>query len=254
VALGKFGNAVTVCDLVSNVVFRYEQWDGQLLLPTKRGTVYHMEGKVTLCSRELLVGILGRLEEVIELLPGHKICLPPLPRYLFTACCDRSGHCEGVSESKYSEELLEKTFSARRQMREFLTAKHAKVTVPECINEMFPHCTTTSGLVSSLKEVSADDGVHLTMAGYERLTEVVIKKIDDQITAALRVSDGETSSSSSKFYWRGFVSPVGSARPKYSNAYHRNRSAGGGKWKHEGGKSSADMGKRRYPPGGNNRY
>jgi len=119
VALGKFNNAISVCDLVSNVVFRYEQWDGQLLLPTKRGTVYHMEGKVTLCSRELLIGILGRLEEVMELLPGHKICLLPLPRYLFTACCDRAGHCEGVNESKYLEELLEKTFSTRRQMREF---------------------------------------------------------------------------------------------------------------------------------------
>jgi hypothetical protein len=249
-ALGDLTPVICVCDLVSNVVFRYEQWDGQLLLPTKRGTTYHMEGKVTTCSKELLVGILGRLSELLEAVPGHKVCIPPLPRYLYKACCDREEHCVGITENRYSEQLLEKTFTIRKQMRDFLTSKHAKVTVPECINEMLPLHTTTASLATGLKEITAEDGVHLTAEGYFKLTEVIIKKIDEQIAAALLVSDGGCGTS--RYYWRGFVSPVGSARPKNSNAFHRNRSAGG-KWKGDGGKS-ADMGKRLYRPGGRDRY
>ncbi|MFO0005243.1 MAG: hypothetical protein ACK559_29370, partial [bacterium] len=56
-----------------------------------------------------------------------------------------------------------------------------------------------------------------------------------QCSAAISLSGTTAGPSSEKpgsYYWRGFLSPVGSARPKNSNnAYLSTHSGAGGKWK-----------------------
>jgi len=57
-SLGNIKGATVVCDFVSNITYRFEQMDGQLLLPIKLGGKYHLLGKVTTINKELFIDLL----------------------------------------------------------------------------------------------------------------------------------------------------------------------------------------------------
>jgi hypothetical protein len=80
------------------------------------------------------------------------------------------------------------------------------------------------------KEIVAADRVHLIETGYEKMATVV-KNCDvellnrNQVYASCSVLATMTKNS---FYWRGFLSPVGSIRPKNSHAAYMQTHRGGG--------------------------
>jgi hypothetical protein len=224
--LGSLSNSIAVVDLVSNVAFRYEQLDGQQLLAQKKGGRYHMLGGVTTCAPHLLKNILFNLRGLLDLLTCEKIFVSPLPRYLFTSCCEDETHCPGVGEQGYALELLNKSNSLRRVLRDTLTAHHSRVTVPELYNVMFESGTSPGAILSELRSVYSGDGVHLTDRGYEIWVGAIIDCIKSLANVQAKKSP------TTGYFWRGFVSPVGSERPKNAAAHHGNRSVrgGGGKW------------------------
>jgi len=86
--LGNITNAVGILDLASNTTFRYvNQDDGSLSLPYKHDGKYHMDGKVTICTPDMTQTLLAKAAPLLDAIPGLKICIPPLPRYLTTPCC-----------------------------------------------------------------------------------------------------------------------------------------------------------------------
>jgi hypothetical protein len=70
--------------------------------------------------------------------------------------------------------------------------------------------------INSLSQVSATDSVHYTKEGYENLANA----IDAIICTKEKISAGYdnvgTAVRRGTFIWRGFTSPVGSARPRFS--------------------------------------
>jgi len=252
--LGSMGNlkgAVVVCDFVSNVTFRFTQMDGQLLLPIKLGGTYHLLGDVTTINKELLVGILKKLREVINLLPGVKVCLSPLPRYLYSPCCTDPDHCGGVGTSDHPAKMIQQVGKVRKILREYLTSVHANIYVPDLLSQMLPGCNSGDALAAALGGFTEPDGVHLNPEGYNILAETIHEFVRTKDTVQSHVSGravpGEKPAT---YYWRGFASPVGAARPDRKFAYHENRPGGGKLLSNRFGQNQ--RGGRSYPPGGRN--
>jgi hypothetical protein len=82
------------------------------------------------------------------------------------------------------------------------------------------------------------DRVHFTKHGYEKLAETVVKccktQFEKSVSAASIVSARPAGTRQKTFYWRGFVSLVGSSRPaSRTAAYLAAHPGGGGKWRNK---------------------
>ena len=218
---------VFVCDPLSNVAYRFTQeLDGQTLLAFKENGKWHMGGKVTVVAKNFLTNILFNLKTLFEVLDGEKFILRPLPRYLFKPCCEDTKHCEGMDQQGYGPELLQKSSTMRKQMKDILTATHTKITVPDILEKMFPQANSPSKLLVELEKISADDAVHLTDEGYESWADAILTCIREKV----QKKTGEKASKTPAYFWRGFMSPTGLERPVNLAGHHAGRNAGGGKW------------------------
>jgi len=220
-----------VMDFVSNYVFRFEQMDGTLALPYKVGGRYHMLSKVSVCSKESLVTVLDKLNNVMGRLTGPKICLPPLPRYLHNACCEEEGHCEGVDLPTHAPDLLGKCQGIRKLVKEYMVSKYGGVWVPDTVQQLLPECSNLGSLANGLKDLYARDNVHLTKQGYSKVADIIVECIKTKFSASVSVSGPQGGHHGEKplsFFWRGFVSPVGSDRPreKYFSTKHKKFTGG----------------------------
>jgi hypothetical protein len=251
---------IFVSDLLSNVCFGFEQLTGTVALPIKTGGKFHMYGRVSTVSKETLNVVLEKVQPVLSNFPGYKIVLPPLPRYLHNPCCTVPSHCEDIGTPEYPAEILAKTIGLRKIIRDFVHSKISNVWVPDTLAEILEKGGTVSGTVSEqaegLRYFYAEDGVHMSREGAYVYAEIVNKFIDERITASSSVSG---KSSQKEFFWRGFVSTVGSSRPSNIASFHSNRKTGGGKWRGSGSGSGSDVGSsagsraagwggRRFPP------
>jgi len=217
-----------ICDLLSNVCYGFEQLNGSIALPVKSGGTYHMYGKVTVNSKDSTHHVLERLLPVFNSVPGLKIVLPPLPRYLFSPCCGDPSHCEELGDVSYAPELLEKTVVLRKVLRDFLHARVSNVWVPETVAKLSGEHTSITNQIEGLRTMFSEDGVHLSPNGADAYACIVKTLIDEKISAPIRVSGG---GKPREYFWRGFVSPTGSSRPSNLSAVHQNRHPGGGKWR-----------------------
>ena len=156
----------------------------------------------------------------------EKVVLPPLPRYLFNGCCDAPGCCEGVGETGLALDLLQKSLTVRRQLRDYLTATYPNLLVPEVYDLMFPEASSPGKIMDSLRDISDPDGVHLTREGYRLWVKAVVSFTELKYVQ----KSSEKTGKSKLFFWRGFLSPAGTDRPTNQAAVHQNRTAGGGKW------------------------
>jgi len=228
----KVGNTtrmVAVCDMISNVSFRYEDGEGSSSVPFKSAGTYHMGGKVVLSNKEVLHTNLMRALAALKLVKGLKVILPPLPRYLVTPCCEDPDHCTGREDSDYSTDLLSATLSVKKTVKEFVVDHGLQnAWVPDIVRKMWPEDVTTKSLTDRLVRVTAGDGVHLTNDGYSLMGETILSIISEKKSSAALVSGP---SASQRFYWRGFESPVGSTREKPSVAFYKESHPGGGKWR-----------------------
>jgi hypothetical protein len=87
-----------VFDLLGNASHRYEQLDGTQALPSKENGQYHMPGPVVTCDVQIFCRIIKSLEPVMmSAQDAVKVSVPPLPRYIFSACCNNPHHCTNLS-------------------------------------------------------------------------------------------------------------------------------------------------------------
>jgi hypothetical protein len=90
-------NTTLVFDLFGNSSFRFEHFDGSFSMPFKSSGRYHKAGKIALCTLPVFRRI---LDSTSALLTKHReaksIIIPPLPRYLFTGCCQQSDYSTNI--------------------------------------------------------------------------------------------------------------------------------------------------------------
>jgi hypothetical protein len=150
--LGNIDDCISVVDVLSNVTYRYEQYDGSLALPVKNDGIYHMNGKVQVCSRETVINTFLKTKGIFDSLPGQKIVLPPIPRYLFTPCCDNASHCTETGTPEHVQSPIESTLAIRRHMQDgLLKANINKCTVPDAIQKLVNETSDFGKILAELK-------------------------------------------------------------------------------------------------------
>jgi hypothetical protein len=101
-----------------------------------------------------------------------------------------------------------------------------------------PTCSGIPEYAAALKDLMSSDGVHFTESGYRclasgfttHLTETLKKKSASvSIISGTSRGHGGRGGGKQSYYWRGFVSPIGTSRPKnHHQAYLQSHSGGGG--------------------------
>ncbi len=155
---------------------------------------------------------------------------PPLPRYLYGGCCTNSDHCSNVGETNHAMNLLGKV----DDLRALLKGKLAKQgVVKHWVMEGWKDVIGARGSsreddLVSLRHVSGSDNVHYTRDGYENLAGSIHTTIHsrESVSASRNVAGTGPIRSRQNFFWRGFVSPNGSTRPRHSATSYNNSKRG----------------------------
>jgi hypothetical protein len=215
-------HSTLVFDLFGNSSFRFEQFDGSFSMPFKQAGRHHMAGKIAVCPLPVYKRILETTASLLTLHQSSKVILvPPLPRYLFTGCCNQPGHGTNISAPGYSSTLLSDTIGLRNQLKKFVVGlgiKRCQVMDSCCVAD----CSATANTVSrleALKKVCAQDGVHFTLEGYSNLVNTILK-CDSLLSVKSKIATVVKQS----HYWRGFKSSRGSV---LGNTSTRGGSRGG---------------------------
>jgi hypothetical protein len=220
---------VALMDILANHAFRFEQEDGNLALPIKMGGTHHMLGTVRVCSKDTVQGTITKCKNILAKFTGTKVIIPPLPRHLFTSCCNDQGHCTDTGTQTHTHTLIESTLGLRKHIKDSLVKIGTKnFVVPDTLQKVVNENSDVVKMASELRGICADDGVHLTQTGYRKLADTVSKTVNECARPAAVIISGGDAAARTGFYWRGFVSPVGSLREP--DHYKLSRQ-GGGKWR-----------------------
>jgi hypothetical protein len=223
-------NAIVVLDLFGNSSSRWEDEDGTLATAVKSGEGYHMPGPVTVCGDVTFRKLISIVMPVVNDASGlGKIFIPPLPRYVFGACCQRDDHCTNGKEDNFPSEMLGKY----EHLRTVLKTEFQKIGVAKhWVMEGWKDLLGGRGMnrkedIVTLRHITGADNVHYTREGYENLAMAIHNTIvtRTKISADKTVSGLNTDRKSS-FFWRGFVSPNGSTRPRFSATGYKSAKRG----------------------------
>ncbi len=115
----------------------------------------------------------------------------------------------------------------RKIIRDYVHCRIGNIWVPDIVGSMVPDSSTTLAVAISLKGMFAKDGVHLTREHYGKLATLIQGLVESKIAASVSVSGGVADTRQQKtFFWKGFVSPVGSARPTNAGSFHKSKVIG----------------------------
>jgi hypothetical protein len=239
-----------VADLLGNVTLRYMQADGTLAMPYKSEKKYHFEGDITICTMANLKLIFDNLKPALLKCRCHLVLTPPLPRHFHNGCCLSSDHCTNVGSEKHAEKMLGSLNAIKTACASNLDSiGQIDYSVPDLIKLSMPACTGLPEYAAALQTHMCSDGVHFTDSGYKclasglsnHINSIADNKSKNFSAVPINIS-GTRRAGKQSFYWRGFVSPVGTGRPtNHKAAYlqsHSKPAAGrgtaGGKWRNHG--------------------
>jgi hypothetical protein len=200
-----------VFDLYGNSTFCFEQFDGTQALPFKEGGKYHLAGNVVVCNQQIFRKIIGNTIPLYSGAGDAKcVIIPPLPRYLFTGCCNKPGHCSNITSPSHASRLLSDTIGLRSVLKKALAAANlSNVRILDTCCES--GCAPTDNInvrLEKIREVISSDGVHFSQLSYKNITSACIGG-----AAILHTRKDDNPSGHTVrgrvFYWRGFRSPVG---------------------------------------------
>jgi hypothetical protein len=236
------GNFAVVLDLHSNSSFRFLQFDGTLALPVKDAKKFHFPGEIRLVADDIFKKITDSLKPVLlSAQKNVKIIIPPLPRYLFTKCCANPGHGVNFGQDWYQEKILDGCTHLRNTLKKCVVDMGTeKFWVLDGMGAVLGvNSGTDRGgnreILADLEPFMANDGVHLSEAGYKNLARVIKTTITSVYTGKLgkqniATNTGTLPAQERSYYWRGYISPCGSVRPRSGL-----KSRAGKQWRHHGG-------------------
>jgi hypothetical protein len=231
-------DSIVIVDLLGNYSYRYSQVDGTLALPFKSDGKYHFEGDVHMLTLTNLKSVIENLKPALGKCICHIVFTPPLPRHLHSRCCTCEDHCTNVGTAKHAEAMLGELNGIRNACVTNLEMTGIKdFSVPDIVKLSMPACTGIPEYAAALKDLMSSDGVHFTESGYRclasgfttHLTDLLKKKSASvSIVSGTSRGHGGRGAGKQSYYWRGFVSPIGTSRPKnHQQAYLQSHGGGG---------------------------
>jgi hypothetical protein len=134
--------------------------------------------------------------------------IPPLLRYLFSACCTQAAHSLNVNNTGHAKQLLTDTiglWNCLKKLVSDLGLSSCRVLDSCCVTDCIPTARIIIRL-EALKTVTARDRVQFLSIGYDHLVRSILHT--DAIASSGRDRMPDASKS---HFWRGFRSTAGSA-------------------------------------------
>jgi hypothetical protein len=173
-AIDDMDPATVILQLLDNSTFFGRGRDGSRIAARKGAdNKYHIEGEVTIGSKETQIEHLKELIPLLELLDKRRgIIITPLPRYVTKACCENSEHCSNRRFLDFKQQMLDSLELMRKTCKDFLYYEGKK-----SIKVLDP-CVDIRGMENS--EVWGDDPVHPQQLVYKKIATGVIRILDNQ--------------------------------------------------------------------------
>jgi hypothetical protein len=216
--IGPASNTAYVVDVFGNSCSRATLFDGSTTLPIKSHGGYHLPGEVGTCNGVIFGRLIDTVKPILNIVKDKiSVIIPPLPRYLFRACCSDQAHCTNLGQPGHAERLLTDTVGLRAILKRRLgSALHGQYwlldtccTIPDSENK------SVQERLTSLRQATAQDGVHLSGVGYANLaknvTDTLVKLQSQQVRRQSVHGTAPLAVSGTRHFWRGFSSPVGSS-------------------------------------------
>ena len=214
---GNLNGATFVLDLFTCTSYRFIQADGGLALPIKIGTKFHLLGDLEICEDNMLKTAISKALPLISALPGKKINLPPLPRFIAGGCCGERTHAGNVNAEGHGDKFLKKIMHLRAVLRAEISGSSLEGHwIADPISSLLDSDLLRPVSASDLGHYFCGDNVHFSPLGYNKLVAGIsscFAKAEKNVpSAAVSSCVSGTQRSKDRFYWRGFVSDVGATR------------------------------------------
>jgi hypothetical protein len=165
---------------------------------------------VATTSPEIFKKVVQAVAPIIKAV-GNKPCvvLPPLPRHVFSRCCNDSGHCTNANDPEYQSFMMSGFVRLKNELIKHLVShgvSNFKVMDTCCVTSIATTATIGERL-TELRKVSSGDGIHFTADGYKHMAS--------RISECLKTLAGKPAKSAKQktHFWRGFRSRRGSSIP-----------------------------------------
>jgi hypothetical protein len=151
---------------------------------------------------------------------------------MYTPCCDDKSHCIGTDTSEFVKATIESTVGLRKHIQDgLIKAGVTDFVVPDLLQQILDEKADFVAMGEKLRPLMCKDGIHMTKIGYEKMADVVLNTIEKCKSAAVSIVSGAGAVPRPSFFWRGFMSPVGSVRIRQGATTYKQARNGGGKWK-----------------------
>jgi hypothetical protein len=162
---------VVVMELLDNSVFFGKQDDGSRILPRK-GTddIYHIEGEIQVCSREVQSEQFNMLKPLFDAAEGRKVIwMAPTPRFVTGSCCDSEQHITNRSDQYLREDMSIQLEALKRHMRDHAFYNCRKLRVFDPNQEIRP---------LNKEEAWGPDPVQLSAEAMSKVIDSLVKMVD----------------------------------------------------------------------------
>ena len=213
------------------------------------GGKHHLLGDVDVVQEGVFKGLISKLVGTFSL---HKECpkiiLSTIPRYVRGSCCEDVSHGNNCRDTKGAEELYAKVANLRKTVKETLVRSAlSNFWVPDIVGDLGKGDSGEGG--GGEENPFCKDNVHLNQVGLGIVANKIIFGIE-KICAKMVCSAALSNAGSETFYWRGFGSSRGAARPT--------RSVPSSGWRGRGGRGHGGQHRGRgfhpYHRGGGRRF
>jgi hypothetical protein len=160
-----------VLQLLDNSCYYARSQDGSRHLARKGDDdIYHMEGDVQVCSRDIQYEHFDAIKPLLDIFDKKRtLILTPLPRYAVAGCCNNLEHCANIREPGYKTRMMQELEDIKRNLRDYLFHKGKRnIRVVDPTMDLM-------GMVDS--EIWDIDPIHPKEEAYKRIAEGLVNVV-----------------------------------------------------------------------------
>jgi hypothetical protein len=178
-------NTVVLVHLLDNSIYQCKHDNGDRTLPKRgRDGNYHAEGELSIVNRDTLRELFSSLQPIFKADKNFQcILLSPLPRYLWSRCCEDPNHITNSEELRYAANMGTALRELNRSLRNMIFMRKMKgVTLLNSLEALglIPLAVEDSVCEDEGRIVAqwGDDPVHPTKAAYRELAAKIADKAE----------------------------------------------------------------------------
>jgi hypothetical protein len=141
--------------------------------------IYHMEGDVQVCSRDVQYEHFEAIKPLLDIFDKKRtLIMSPLPRYFVNGYCSNRDHCANIREPGYKNRMLQGLEDVKKNLKDYLFHKgkrNIRVVDPTLV---------LKGMVDT--EIWGLDPIHPKDEVYKKMAEDIVKVVADATESGKR--------------------------------------------------------------------